>query len=84
MRNEQLKSILCEYPPSMRLKIIVEKQLLTEMTVVELLCQLLEQPLEASLIFFGYNDVIIRERIEDLDAPPGAAPVRQWLELDLR
>jgi hypothetical protein len=84
MNVEQLESILNEYPPSMRLDVMVERKAMLGTTVVELLLKLMEQPPDASVTFYGLSDCIIRERGEFTDDVAGAPPYREWLELDMR
>lgn len=84
MNNEQLQSILREYRPSMKLVVMVEKKSVLETSVAEMLIRLIAQPRDASLTFCGRPDCIIRERGEDTDDVPGAAPYREWLEMDMR
>lgn len=81
MNVEQLKSILGEYAPSMRLAVVVEQQELLSTTVVEMLLKLMAQPQDASLTFFGRSDVIIRERVEEMSLE---GRQKKWLEIDLR
>jgi hypothetical protein len=84
MNVEQLKSILDEYPMSMRLTVTVRQQELLATTVVELLSKLMTQLPGASLTFFGRNDCIIRERVDPHNNAHGTLIVKRWLELDLR
>ena len=79
MNVEQLKSILPEYPMSMRLVVAVrggsERY---ETTVIEMLLKLMSQPPNTSVTFFGCDNVIIREHAGD------GRPETNWLEFDLR
>jgi hypothetical protein len=90
MNAEQLKKILREYPPNRKLRIIVDGATMQETTVLETLVTLIRETegegvfTPVSMSIFGRDSCIIRERIEDLDAPPGAAPTKTWLEMDLR
>ena len=84
MNVDQLRSILGEYPPSMRLIIVVEQQTMWEMTVVEILLELMAKPEHELLAFCGRDNCIIRERGEFTDDVAGAPPYRKWLEIDLR
>jgi hypothetical protein len=83
MNVEQLKSILPEYPMSMRLVVTVEKQCMVETTVVEMLLKLIEQPPKALVTFYGRSEIIIREHVEE--PLLGEKSIRkEWLEFDLR
>ncbi len=84
MNVGQLQSILAEYPPSMRLTVVVERQHLLETTVIEILCKLMEQPQNGLLTFFGRNAVILRERNDALNNPMGTLIIKKWLEMDMR
>ena len=86
MRAKDLSAILQEYRPSMLLQILDQGcEMGAKTTVVELLSALLNQPDDAKVAFFGKGDcVIIRERGEETEGPPGAAPYRSWLEIDVR
>lgn len=85
MNAGQLKDILLEYPGSRKLKVIVQKEVVMEMTVIELIIKLLEcEKIEALFTFFGFDNCIVRERGEMINDVAGAAPWRDWIELDLR
>lgn len=84
MNNEQFKSILCEYPMSMKLKVTVERTTVIETTVAEMLCKLLEQPHEALLTFFGRDNVVLRERSDPHINAFGTLIDKRWLEMDMR
>jgi hypothetical protein len=81
MNVEQLKSILGEYAPSMRLVVVIEQQRLLKTTVVEMLLKLMTQPPAALLTFYGRSNVIIRERVEEISLE---GRQKKWLEIDLR
>jgi hypothetical protein len=92
MNAEQLKKILEEYSPSMKLKIIVDREVLIETTVIEtvlkvqyedLKCRPGDRPVTV-LTIFGRSDCIVRERGDFTDDVAGAPPYKRWLELDLR
>lgn len=86
MRNKDLSAILQEYRPSMLLKVLdggVETGM--ETPIATLLSTLLQHSGDDKLFLFGKGDcVIIRERGEDTNGPPGAVPYRSWLEIDVR
>lgn len=84
MQVEQLKLILQEYPMSRPLKIVVEKKVMLETTVVQLLTKLIDIPPNGWLAFCGRHDVIIRERGDFTDDVAGAPPWKCWLEMDMR
>lgn len=84
MNNEQLRSILAEYPLSLRLDVIVERERALETTVAEMICKLMDKPPGGLLTFCGRSECIIRERGERTDDVAGAAPYRKWLEMDMR
>jgi hypothetical protein len=58
------------------------------MTVIEMIIKLLEQETpegpDPVLSIFDCSDCIVRERGEAIDDVAGAAPWRDWIELDLR
>lgn len=78
MNSEQLKSILMEYPPSMRLVASIERKPAMVMTVAELVIKLWDKTCDFTLL--GYHYCIIRERV----SKDPSKPVSDWLELDLR
>lgn len=80
MNNDQLQTILRQYPMSLRLDIIVEGERMLETTVVELLLKLMEQPQSALVTFCGRSCVIVRER----GFNSGLPPYKPWLEMDMR
>ena len=83
MNIAQLKSILAEYPMSMRLVVTVERQHLLETTVIEMLLRLIEEPPSDWVALYGYRDCIIRERVEE--PLLGEKSIRkEWLEIDMR
>lgn len=84
MNAEQLKTILTEYPPTRKLNVIVDGRPAWETTVSEIVLRLGREPENTLVTLFGRDSCIIRERVEDLDAPPGASPIRKWLEIDVR
>lgn len=81
---EQLLVILKEYPPSLRLDVIVEGQIIRRTTVIEMCIKLMSQRPSALLIFYACPNCIVRERGERTEDVAGAPPYRQWLELDMR
>lgn len=88
MNVKQLREILDEYPPSMKLKIIappnpkasweVGGETVLETTVLETVLKLMQHP-DETLMIFDCADCIVRERGEE-----GRSPPKHWLELDLR
>jgi hypothetical protein len=84
MNVDQLRSILNEYRPSMRLDVLVDRKAKLGTTVAELMAKLIDQPPNALLTFYGLSDCIIRERGEFTDDVAGAPPYREWLEIDMR
>lgn len=85
MNAEQLKAILSEYPPSMKLVVVVEKKRVLVTTVVEMLIKLMGQPQDASLTFCGRNNCIIRERADKTEHQGELVRcVPGWLEMDMR
>lgn len=84
MNVEQLQKILREYPPERRLNLLVDGELVQSTTVLEIRHKLEWLSPHAYTTIFGRDSCIFRERVEDLDAPPGAAQTRKWLEIDLR
>lgn len=81
MNVEQLKSILSEYPMSLRLDVIVERTKVLETTVAEMVCKLMPEPQNELLTFFGRSNCIIRERGFNTSVAP---PYKPWIEIDLR
>lgn len=84
MNVEQLKLILQEYPMSRPVKIVVEKKVMLETTVVQLLMKLIDVPPNGWLAFCGRHDVILRERIDSSGGDAIIPPGRTWLEMDMR
>lgn len=80
MNTEQLRSILLEYPMSLRLDVIVEGQRALETTVCEMIIKLMDQPQDGLLTFCGRSNIIVRER----GFNSCLAPFRPWLEMDMR
>lgn len=78
MNNEQLKSILMEYPPSMRLVVTIDRQPAMKMSVAEMVIKLWDLKLDFTVL--GYNYCIIRERV----SKDPSKPESDWLEMDLR
>lgn len=87
MHVDQLTKILNEYPPSRRLKVVVDHVVLLEMTVIEMLLKLEHDRAKAGdqpnllLTYFGRADGIVRERITNQG---GFALPLEWVELDLQ
>ena len=83
MNVKQLKSILMEYPMSMRLIVTVKRRTFMETTVVEMVLKLMAEPPNASGAFCELNDCIIRERVDE--PLLGEKSIRkEWLEIDMR
>ena len=82
MNNEQLRSILSEYRPSMRLVVTVDRKALLETTVCEIMLKLTMPPPSDWVNFYGRDSCVIRERNGVFDH--GGPPFREWLEIDLR
>lgn len=80
MNNDQLQSILREYPMSLRLDVIVAGEKMLETTVVEMLVKLMEQPQSALVTFCGRSSAIVRER----GFNSGLPPYKPWIEMDMR
>jgi hypothetical protein len=80
MNVEQLKAILNEYPPSMKLAIRAGGKLMEDTTVLEVVLKLMaaEKPKLSNLSWYGLDNCIVRERISD------TGPVFKSLEIDLR
>lgn len=92
MHIQQLKDILREYPQGRLLRIVAERVLLREITVAEMVLDLTYAQIKARpgdrdallFMYFGRENLIVRERGEWTDDVAGAAPWRDWVELDLR
>jgi len=84
MNVEQLMSVLREYPPSLRLVIVVEQHPMVEMTVVELMLKLMTQPPGALLTYYGCSNCILREKMDSKGGDAIVPMCKMWLELDLR
>lgn len=84
MNVEQLTSILKEYPMSRKLLVVIDGQTMRETSVAEAVCDLIQAQPSELLTFFGRNNCIIRERGDFTNDVAGAAPYKQWLEIDLR
>lgn len=54
------------------------------MTVAEMTCNLMTLPPENKVEVFGLDTFIIRVKGEMTDDVAGAAPWREWIELDAR
>lgn len=83
MNIKQMKSILCEYRPSMRLMVKIDRTAVWETTVAEVLCKLMEIKPEKSTAIFSRDSCIIRERVRLSERETGP-PCKEWLEIDLR
>lgn len=86
MKSIDLKNILLQYPPSRLLKVFANGEHRFDMTIAEMCCNLMSDHIgkENDVALFGYHTFIIRERGEATDDVPGAAPWRDWIELDAR
>jgi hypothetical protein len=83
VNTEQLKTILAEYPMSMRLVVTVEKQEVLATTVIEMLLKLIPLSPDALLNFCGRDICIIREHVEEPLLGEKALR-KEWLEMDMR
>lgn len=93
MNVKQLREILDEYPPSMKLKVIVPPnskehwdvggEAMLETTVIETIIKLMEHP-DPTMTIFGCYDCIVRERVEMNGRDTLFPANKMWLELDLR
>lgn len=83
MKCTVLRELLLEYPPSRKLIVFDEGKLRFEMTIAEMAINLMSMP-DGQAEIFGKATFIIRERSESTDDVPGAAPWRDWIELDAR
>lgn len=81
---KDMLEVLEEFSPSMRLIMKAKGHATLETTVAETMCMLLRRPSDDPLTMFGLDSFLIREHVEDLDAPPGACPIKVWLEIDAR
>jgi hypothetical protein len=84
MQIKQLRSILNEYPMSMELDIVADKMLIQSTTIIELLLKLADVADYHVVSWGGYQDCIIRERIERDHLGNIHPRQRQWLEMDMR
>lgn len=94
MNVAQLKLILREYPPSMKIDIVVEKQVMLSTTVVEMMIKLDEWHVDIdgkelpddkiTVAYFGLGSCIMRERNDALANIHGTIIPRTWLEMDMR
>jgi hypothetical protein len=76
MNVEQMRAILAEYPPSMRLVVVADAKVVMQTTIVEMSIRLISEPPDASLCIYGRSDCILRERDEGY--------FNKWLEMDMR
>lgn len=93
MRAKHLIQILSEYRHSMKLIMMVDEKPRFEMTVAELISNLMTLPPDNHAEFFGCAFFILRERIKGVGPDPRSNDerlgvegphAREWLELDVR
>lgn len=80
MTAKLLKSVLSEYPPSMRLTFVVDKRIAMETTVLEALVSLMQQRHDVYAALLSRDTCVVRERLD------GAVrgPQNTRLEIELR
>lgn len=95
MRNATLSTALGEYRPSLPVRMRVMGKHRFDLTVANLLSNLLSVPPDEHITFFGSTEFILKERSADftsrntVQAEPelpfsADAPLREYLEIDVR
>lgn len=84
MRASKVLSMLGEYPPSLRLKIVVNGEFRFEMTVAEMMVNLMTLPPADHVVLFSSTEFILRERCDSSGGEAILPANRMWLELDVR
>lgn len=95
MRVSTLRTALGEYRPSLTLRVLVMGEKRFDMTVVEMISNLMSVPDSDHVTLFGSTDFIIRERNVNFAATertrvqpelpfPPTAPNQDYIEIDVR